>query len=99
MSLPADSRALTGSASRYGRAAGVAARLAQHDLDALGSFELCAAAGQKVVEIVRLDPVAEELDGNRDLDGLAVEIVELEGVEPARVDVISKARTQRDAHL
>jgi hypothetical protein len=76
---------------------GNTSRLAQEDLDPLGPLELDAATGEQVVQIMRLDPIAEEFHRNGNLDDLAVKGVELERVEPACEDVVAETSPQRRA--
>ena len=78
---------------------GAGARLAQNDVDLLRTLELGAAAGKEIVGVVRLNPGSEEFHRHRDPDGLGVEALELEGVEPAREDIVAEAGAQHGACL
>ena len=69
------------------------------DFQPLGALELGLAAFQKPVGVVGLDPRLQEFYRDRGPDRAAIEAFELQGMEPAVVDLGTEPCAQHHAHL
>ncbi len=77
----------------------LSAGLAQLNVNPFRALEFDPATGQQIIDVVRLYPVAQELHRHGCRDRLPVEAVEVERLEPARVNVIPEPCLESSMHF